>query len=226
MALQAVGETPAIQPQTQEPDAFFDAFSWQPLAGGHHHFWYRDMQRTQVQGMSFLLDYNPPWDGALKDITHFRVKLRSWLCRNTWSSGERDGMPMTRIGPVEAKRLVLQALTCNQGSNIRLPLDLIATRASFIRYVLPPRRPRNAPFSESDFDTRSPRQGSARRSRTSSGPSLAVCVQKMAGRCVMGVGMEDDCWAGTLSRVHFLVRASESFRLRSRNPANLSNVVV
>ena len=77
-----------------------------------------------------------PWDGALKDITHFPRETPFMALQKYVEFWERDGMPMTRIGPVEAKRLVLQALTCNQGSNIRLPLDLIANRASFIHYVL------------------------------------------------------------------------------------------
>ena len=193
--LQAVGETPAIQPQIQQSDAFFDAFFY----GNRSQaviiiFWYRDMQRTQVQGMSFLLDYNPPWDGALKDSAHLPHKTVLTAMQEYLEFWERDGMPMTRIGPVEAKRLVLQALACNQSSNIRLPLDLIVNRANFTRYVLSlPDGPETPPFDEHDFDTLTQtgqrpeeiayfEQTVVRRARMEDGREILI----------MGGGLEDD----------------------------------
>ena len=193
--LQAVGETPAIQPQTQESDAFFDAFFLDNRSQAVIIIlWYRDMQRTQVQGMSFLLDDNPPWDGAIKDITHFPRETPFMALQKYVEFWEKRGTPMSRGSPVEAKRLGWEGLTWYQGCNIRLPLDLIANRASFIRYVLPlPDGPETPPFSESDFDTlaqtgqrpeeiRHFERTVGYRARTEDGQEILI----------MGGGLEDD----------------------------------
>lgn len=151
--LQAAGEDTTALAQAQQPDTFFDAYFYGDRSQATLIvFWFRDRQRTQVQGINFLLDSNPPWDGAVKDIMALprqdpRTALRDHVQR--WTN---EGMPMQRISAVEAKRRILAALACNRKGNIRLPADLIASRADFIRYVLPwPDGPETPLFTETDF---------------------------------------------------------------------------
>jgi hypothetical protein len=151
--LQAAGEDTTALAQALQPDTFFDAYFYGDRSQATLIiFWFRDRQRTQVQGINFLLDSNPPWDGAVKDIMALprqdpRAALRDHVRR--WTN---EGMPMQRISAVEAKRRVLEALACNRKNNIRLPADLIASQADFVRYVLPlPDGPETLPFTETDF---------------------------------------------------------------------------
>ncbi len=152
--LQVAGEDTAALTQLQQPDTFFDAYFYRDRSQATLLiFWYRDNRRTRAQGMNFLLDYNPPWDGAVKDIMAFpredpRAALRKYA--QSWTA---KGIPVTQIGAVEAKGLVLKALLCNRKNDIRLPADLIADRDSFVRYVLSlPDGPDTPSFTEGDFD--------------------------------------------------------------------------
>ncbi len=117
-------------------------------------FWYTNPRRTRVQGFNFLVDYNPPWDGAVKDIILYPQRppekamvefVESWKARMP--------QPTELITSVEAKQKILEALTCNRETHIRLPADLIANRETFIRYVLPlPDGPETPRFTVVDFD--------------------------------------------------------------------------
>jgi hypothetical protein len=116
-------------------------------------FWYTNPRRTRAQGVGFLLDYNPPWDGSVKDILvtpnrHPRRVIRDFL--EIW---ERGGMGPETISPEQAKTVILTALNCNRAASLRLPRDLIAARKLFVRYVLSlPDAPDTPSFSEDDFD--------------------------------------------------------------------------
>jgi hypothetical protein len=99
-------------------------------------FWYTSPRKNRVQGMNFLLDYNPPWDGAVKDITLFpQVTPQDMLTRfvKRW---EERGQDLRPVSASEAKTRILAALQCSRKSNIRLPRDLITTREIFVRNVL------------------------------------------------------------------------------------------
>ncbi|MBI3913214.1 MAG: hypothetical protein HY327_03290 [Chloroflexi bacterium] len=116
-------------------------------------FSFYNPKRNRVQGMNFLIDFNPPWDGAVKDITLFppyspddadRKLIKRW--------GER-GTPLQRIGAEQAKTKILTALLCNRKSKIRLPRDLVTTRTAFARYILGLLNAQDTPvFSDDDFE--------------------------------------------------------------------------
>jgi hypothetical protein len=156
--LQAVGEAVTTLPTGQEQDAFFDAYYYSDESQAVLVLLcYRDRRHTQVQGFSFLLDFNPPWDGAVKDIFALlrrdpRSAIREFV--DFWHRGEgAPGFQLAPISAVEAKRRVLEAMACNRRQNIRLPADLIASRENFLRFVLPlPDSPDTPSFTVADFD--------------------------------------------------------------------------
>ena len=117
-------------------------------------FWYTNPRRTRVQGFNFLVDYNPPWDGSVKDIILYPQRApEKAMVEFVESWKARMPQPTELITAVEAKQKILEALACNREAGIRLPADLIATREPFIRYVLPlPDGPETPPFSVEDFD--------------------------------------------------------------------------
>jgi hypothetical protein len=115
--------------------------------------WYTHPRRDRASGMSFLIDYNPPWDGAVKDIMVFPHKSPQALTRRFVDIWEERGRAMAPIGAAEFKRKVLTALGRNRTQDIRLPHDLIAARDLFLRYVLTlPDLPDTPAFTAADFD--------------------------------------------------------------------------
>lgn len=143
---------PAAAPQA---DPFFRAYYYgdgsQAIA---FILWYRDRNHAAVQGFSFLIDHNPPWEGAVKDIIAFpsrdpRTAIREWI--TSWES--RGQMPLQQVTAAEARRRVIEALDCNRRHNIRLPADLIAQRERFLRHVLTlPAGDADPAFTAADFN--------------------------------------------------------------------------
>ena len=116
-------------------------------------FWFTEPRKRRMSGMSFLIDYNPPWDGAVKDITAFPVKSPDAVRDRFVTTWNERGMPLQVVSDAEAKQRVLTALACNRSSNIRLPHDLIAARDAFVRWVLSrPDTARTPTFTSDDFD--------------------------------------------------------------------------
>ena len=124
-------------------------------------FWYSHPKRNRVRGMSFLIDWNPPWEGAVKDILSFPNREPREALREFVEPGRtRAGIEPQEISAAQAKHEVLQALACNRAQDIRLPQDLIAARDIFLRYILTlPDEPDAPPFgfSAEDFDDLSTR---------------------------------------------------------------------
>ncbi|MBA3534542.1 MAG: hypothetical protein H0T73_21700 [Ardenticatenales bacterium] len=115
--------------------------------------WYTDHEQSTVQGLNFLIDANPPWNGAVKDIIVYpscSPEQALELFIKPW----RDRLHLLKeIGAVEAKKEVTEALLCNMGARIALPGALIAQRNPFRRYVLSlPDAPNARPFTIDDFD--------------------------------------------------------------------------
>jgi hypothetical protein len=103
--------------------------------------------------MGFLLDYNPPWDGAVKDVLvtrRLRPKRLLGELLETWSRGD---MGLEQISAEQAKTLILTALNRNRAAGLRLPRDLISEREFVDRYVLSlPDGPDTPAFTGDDFD--------------------------------------------------------------------------
>ena len=135
--LQAGGADTSALAVRQEEDTFYGAYYY----GDDSQavlivLWYKDGRRSRVQGFSFLLDFNPPWEGAVKDINalpqrHPRAAIREFV--GIWGP---DILPAP-VSAEEAANRLLEALERNRQENIRLPDDLISHRDSFQRHVLP-----------------------------------------------------------------------------------------
>lgn len=140
-----------------QQDNFYRAYIYSDEFGDQtvvNLFWYCDRQRRRVRGFNFLIDYNPPWSGGIKDIAFYPARtpkdaLHEFV--DFWS--RLSGEPMTPLSAPEAKKKILLALRCNDNENIRLPRDLRACREEFIRYVLTlPDEADTPSFTISDFD--------------------------------------------------------------------------
>jgi hypothetical protein len=115
--------------------------------------WYEDISKRRAQGMGFLLDYNPPWDGSVKDILVTPRRAPKRLLKNVLDTWERGGTKPWPISPEQVKIVILTALNCNRTAGIRLPSDLIATRELFDRHVMSlPEAPDTPSFTLDDFD--------------------------------------------------------------------------
>lgn len=115
--------------------------------------WRSKPRATEVRAMSFLIDYNPPWDGAVKDIIRFPQQPLDFFrdAFQTMSQGIRT--PLHDYTAAEAKHLIITALQANRAQNIRLPQDLITSRDIFLAHILPLPDAADTPtFTVEDFD--------------------------------------------------------------------------
>lgn len=114
---------------------------------------YSNRHRNRVQGFQFLIDYNPPWDGAIKDAFLLPIKPPQALLQRLTDMWDQRGQSLAPIGPAEVKRKLIQALLRNQAAGIRLPKDLIRLREPFVEHVLSlPDAPDTPVFTSDDFD--------------------------------------------------------------------------
>jgi len=117
--------------------------------------WYANRQRNRVRGLNFLLDFNPPWDGAVKDVMTLPQRSpRDAVAQfvDIWRNREVR-TDIEELNAVAAKQRMIEALTCNRTQQIRLPRDLIAIRDLFATHVLAlPDDADTPPFTLEDFD--------------------------------------------------------------------------
>ena len=99
-------------------------------------FWYSNPHHNRLSGLQFLIDHNPPWNGAIKDVFQFPSKPLPTLLKRYVQMWAERGNPMDPIDAAAVKRKLLQALLANWEANIRLPKDLIALREQFFQHVL------------------------------------------------------------------------------------------
>jgi hypothetical protein len=116
-------------------------------------FWYTSRRQHRVHGISLLLDFQPPWDGAVKDAMRYPQRAPAAALEKFVQFWDRRGAPAEALTAVEAKRRALEALAHNRESKIRLHSDLIAARDLFLGYLLRlPDGPDTPPFTTADFD--------------------------------------------------------------------------
>jgi len=148
------------EPLESLPSLFFDAYYYDDEAsfGGKSQayvtvFWYTSPRKHRAQGMGFLLDYNPPWDGSVKDILVTARRAPKRLLKDVLDTWRRGDMEPRSISAEQAKTVILTALNRNRAANIRLPRDLIAEQEAFDRYVMSlPDTPDTPSFTAEDFD--------------------------------------------------------------------------
>jgi len=114
--------------------------------------WYSNPQRNRARGLQFLIDHNPPWDGAIKDVMLFPNKPAEQLIEHYVDMWRERGHPMTAIDAAALKRRLVSALKQNEAAGIRLPADLVQLQEQFLAQVLSlPDGPDTPAFSADDF---------------------------------------------------------------------------
>ncbi len=115
--------------------------------------WYTNRHKWQASGLNILLDYNPPWDGAVKDAFILPPRNPEQLVKYLHNVHSKGDIQLRPISPEQAKTLMLNSLFCNQASEIRLPRDLIKAKSKFEQWILAlPDGPDTPEFTLEDFD--------------------------------------------------------------------------
>lgn len=147
-------ERTALERIEQEPSPFYRAYAYDDGSQGIVDvFWYTDRRRLRVRGMGFLIDHNPPWEGATKDIIAYPSRSPEDAIAEFVETSIERGVFLQEVGAAEAKDTILRSLEANRREGIRLPRDLIAARSLFLEHVLAlPNRPGTPSFTAQDFD--------------------------------------------------------------------------
>ncbi len=145
--------------------------------------WYSNAQRNRARGMQFLIDHNPPWEGAIKDVMLFPNKPPEQLIERYVEMWAERGQAMTPIDAAAAKHKLVLALKQNEAARVRLPKDLVALREPFFAHVLAlSDAPGTPPFTVDDFQTLSVSGQSAE--------EISLFEQTVARRVRMADGKE------------------------------------
>lgn len=153
--LTSAGADVSVLQEEREESLFYGAYTYSDESQGMVViYWYTDHRRYEVRGMSFLLDFNPPWEGSVKDITVLPQRSPERAVQEYVGMLRQRGMPLEPLGAAEAKREVLKGLMINRREKIRLPRDLIYARKPFLQHVLSlPDMPETPRFTAQDFET-------------------------------------------------------------------------
>jgi hypothetical protein len=110
-------------------------------------------QRGHLGGVILLIDHNPPWEGAVKDVIALRPRADESRFRQFLEVARASGTPLLRKSEAEIKQEILEALEANRVEEIRLCRDLAASRELFLDCILPLQgTPETPPFTAEDFD--------------------------------------------------------------------------
>jgi hypothetical protein len=116
-------------------------------------FWYTDLRKKRARSLTFLLDYNPPWDGSVKDVIVESPRSAKRMIKEFVQNWRQTDLDPETISPERAKTVILTALICNREADIRLPRDVVRARDLIKRYVLTlPDGPDTPAFTMEDFD--------------------------------------------------------------------------
>jgi hypothetical protein len=114
--------------------------------------WHSNARHSRARGLQFLIDGNPPWEWAIKDVMLFPNKPPEQLIERYVDMWRERGQAMMPIDAAALKRMLVIALKQNEAANIRLPADLIRLREEFFAHVLAlPDGPDTPAFSSDDF---------------------------------------------------------------------------
>ncbi|MDQ4078609.1 MAG: hypothetical protein M3220_20505 [Chloroflexota bacterium] len=141
--------------EVAEPeDLYYDAYVFDNGAQAHLALlWYTDARRKRVSGLGFLIDLNPPWEGAIKDAMRYPVRSPQGIVSFISGADSPFGLEMVPISRDEAIERLLEALDANRSEGIRLHRDLISHRRYFAEHVLPIlNEVEPGSFSMEDFD--------------------------------------------------------------------------
>jgi hypothetical protein len=98
-------------------------------------FWYQDERRHRVRSASFLVDFEPPWEGALKDIAYTSHRSLDDALGRYRALWQAQGLKPLQIDAATAAQRVWKALRQNQAQGIRLPDDFIAAMPQLLPFL-------------------------------------------------------------------------------------------
>lgn len=190
--LRAAGVNIARMEKAREPSTFYKAYMYADDSQGIIILlWYSDRRRSKVQGMSLLVDYNPPWEGSIKDI-FLHPQRTPERARQEFVDFWTKRFPLNELSPAEVKREILSCLECNRREGIRLPRDLVRAKDHFLRHVLTlPDTPETPSFTAEDFDVLS-RSGQSAESIMEFERTVGRRVRLEDGKEVLIIGDLDD----------------------------------
>jgi len=150
----AGADTADLLAEREAWDAFYGAYyAGNPSQGSLMIFWYTSRRQHRVHGLGLLLDYEPPWDGAVKDALRYPQRAPEDALDEFVRFWDRRGEPAEQLTAATAKRRALEAFEHNRQLNIRLHPDLVAARDMAVRNLLAlPDEPGTPSFSAADFD--------------------------------------------------------------------------
>ncbi|GAB4424613.1 MAG: hypothetical protein OHK0015_03650 [Chloroflexi bacterium OHK40] len=99
-------------------------------------FWHEDERRRRVCSASFLIDFEPPWEGAVKDLAFDTYRNFDQARERFFSLWQARGLAPRAISASTAAQRVWRALRQNQSQAIRLPIDLIAAIPQVLPFLL------------------------------------------------------------------------------------------
>lgn len=154
--LEAAGvETEGLLPEVEHP--FFAAYTGEDQFGSQGVFvilWYANRLGNRVTGFNLLIDYNPPWEGSVKDVMALPTRATDDAIGDfvqIWE--EQLGLEMEPLNAAEAKTTVINLLLQNRTQGIRPHRDLLALRQQIADYILTlPDEPDTPPFTIEEFD--------------------------------------------------------------------------
>ena len=120
-----------IEVALSAPSSFYKAFYGDDDFGSQGFLiilWYTNQQKTRVSGVNFLRDFNPPWDGAIKDSFQFPQRSPQDAVRQYVDRMRQGRITIREVGDVRAKQLMIECFRCNQAQSIRPSRDTIALR--------------------------------------------------------------------------------------------------
>jgi hypothetical protein len=116
-------------------------------------FWHEDARRRRIRSAAFLIDFEPPWEGALKDVAYATHRDLDQATEEFFGLWRMQGLHPHRLDAATAGQRVWAALRQNQAQGIRLPADLIAVLPQILPFLLAlPGGPDAAPLSAAEVE--------------------------------------------------------------------------
>lgn len=116
-------------------------------------FWHEDARRRRVRSAAFLIDFEPPWEGACKDISYQSARDLERAVGEYSDAWRIHGIEPRRLDAATAAGRVWAALRQNQAQQIRLPADLIAALPQILPFLLAlPTSPDAPPLSAAEVE--------------------------------------------------------------------------
>jgi len=113
---------------------------------------YTDFKHSKVRALQCLIDFQPPWEGSLKDTDFTKsMQIHEWE-HHLGHFLEEEG-ELTELDAIESKTKLLSTLLSSREQNIKLPRTLKSKRNFFEEHILSlPNNPETPDFSMETFD--------------------------------------------------------------------------